>query len=121
MQQDLRQNEAGRPPARSDRVYTYYAGLGSTGYWVKELYCSVFGYLEWGTIGQDTRFFSGIYGISAAWKPQGGQKRKGEFRLVSSSGDDRISSFYSSSEVKESIFFSCESPEDRYCLFTPYL
>ncbi|HOV37267.1 MAG TPA: hypothetical protein PLG79_00970 [Spirochaetales bacterium] len=119
LQQDLRQNEPERPPARSDRVYTYYTGLGSTGYWARELYCSVFGYLEWGTVGQDTRLFSGIYGISAAWKPQGEQKGKGEFRLVSSSGDDRISSFYSSSEVKESNLFLPVSLQKTGIAFSP--
>lgn len=120
-QQDLRSQEPGRPPVKSDWVYTNYLGLGSQGKVYENIQLSLFGYLSLGFVGVSSRLFSGIYGGSVLWK--GGDQYRPEIEgvFVSASGDDRLSSLYDSASLRESNLFLPVSKKDTGVAFSPLL
>jgi len=120
-QQDLRSQEAGRPPVKRDRVFTNYLGLGSEGKLRENIHLSLFGYLSLGFVGVSSRLFSGIYGTSVVWKGKDKYRSEIEGVFVSASGDDRLSSLYDSAALRESNLFLPVSKKDTGVAFSPLL
>ena len=115
-QQDLR--KSADLVTGGKRVNTQYIGLGSEGSISARLFLHVFGYLGFGTIGDDTYILSNFEGLGLRWYWEEFFSSRIQARLLRSSGDKNTTSLYEGKKHWSGAFLPI-SNLDLGIVFTP--